>query len=186
MVFHIFSSRDIVFKAIKRLTQRAEKFVRDRPARENDKDWIQRKLQEGKFLNVRDISQPQSTSTKDSTPDSTPLSPKRTDSPIEEDLGRGKRTKFHKSNCDLECCDANVRRALFVDDLEIQQAFGEPEQEAIPDDGDPDYIVVEDDESETKPPPKTPRPSFKNVIALQARFNTPDNQVALWWNMVSL
>ena len=28
--------------------------------------------------------------------------------------------------------------------------------------------------------------AFENAIALQDRFNTPDTQAALWWNMVSL
>ena len=111
------------------------------------------------------------------------LSPKRT---VEDgDSGRGKRTKFHKSSCDLECCSSG-QRALFFDDVEIQQVFGEPEpeQEAVPDDGDPDYI--DESEPKQKPEPKTPRPNFEHVIALQERLNTPDTQVALWWNIVSL
>ena len=58
---------------------------------------------------------------------------------------------------------------------------------AVPDDGDPNYIVVsEEEDTNPKPPPKSPKPTFKHVLALQARFNTPDYQVALWWNMVSL
>ena len=185
--FH-FSSRQIVFNAIKRLTQRAENFVRDKKAREDDKIWIERKLTEGNFGQVRDISL---SSKPTPTKDSTPLSPKRTEPPIEVgDYGRGKRAKFHKSSCELDCC-APVRRALFIDDvLELVSNLGteEEEEEPIPDDGDPDFIVVDDEESipKQKSLPKTPRPTFANVIALQARFNTPDDQVALWWNMVSL
>ena len=184
-----FSSRDVVFSAIKRLTKRAEKFAsRDKKARENDMAWIERKLTEGNFRQVRDISQStKPTPTKEI--ESPPMSPKRLDSPVIIQQGRGKRTKFLKSTCDLECCalppyaSPPVRRAIFFDnDLEIEEKM--EEEEAIPDDGDPDYI----DESEPKPKPEplTPRPTFENVLALQARFNTPDAQVALWWNMVSL
>ena len=146
-------------------------------------------MTEGNFGQVRDISL---SSKPTPTKDSTPLSPKRTEPPIEVgDYGRGKRARFHKSSCDLDCCRPARRALFFVDDvLDLVNNLGiekqEEDEEAVPDDGDPDYIVVEDDESESKPPPKTPRPKFKNVMALQARFNTPDNQVALWWNMVSL
>ena len=52
---------------------------------------------------------------------------------------------------------------------------------AVPDDGDPNYIDEPDE-----PVAEIPGPSFENVLDLQARFNTPDCQVALWWNMVSL
>ena len=75
-----------------------------------------------------------------------------------------------------------VRRALFVEQMEQDNN----DDEAVPDDGDPNYIVVDDDESIPKPIPKTPKPTMERVLALQARFNTPDAQVALWWNMVSL
>ena len=56
----------------------------------------------------------------------------------------------------------------------------------VPDDGDPNYSDESDSESEEKPEPKTPKPTFERTLALQARFNTPDAQVALWWNVVSL
>ena len=65
-----------------------------------------------------------------------------------------------------------VRRALFFDD---------PEEEAVPDDGDPNYEVV--DESDQQ---EVPRQTMENVIALQRRFNRSDAETALWWNMVSL
>ena len=170
------------------MTQKAELFRKDKPSREKDMAWIEQKLLDGKNHEIRDISQKvKSTPTKDPSP----LSPKR-DSPDVDDtnvfFGRGKRMKFHKKTCDLECC-LPVRRALFVDDvLEIYNNLGteDTEEEVVPDDGDPDYI----DESESKPKPKslskTQRPNFEHVIALQERFNTPDTQVALWWNIVSL
>ena len=69
-----------------------------------------------------------------------------------------------------------VRRALFFDD---------PEEEAVPDDGDPNYEVFDESESESEPV-KIPRQTFKNTIALQERFNRSDTEAALWWNMVSL
>ena len=173
------------------MTQKAEKFSQHQSVRKNDQEWIEKKLVEGKFRQVRDISQ-------SSTPikDPTPLSPKRLESPIvleDQDLGRGKRTKIQKTPCqnagctNEDCMETSeyhshvqhptspVRRALFFD------FDSEP---AIPDDGDPNYEVVDEDES--IPEPKTPRPTFQRVLDLQARFNTPDCQVALWWNCVSL
>ena len=182
--YYYSSSREVVFNAIKRLTQRAEKFVPDKKVRQNDIDWIEKKLTDGNFRKVRDISKPAKSTPTTPAKDSSPLSPKRTVEFVDSrPLGRGKRTKLHKSRCNLECCintDAllAVRRALFVDD-DVDNS-----DEAIADDGDPDY----EDESmpKPKPEPKTPRPRFANVIALQERFNTPDNQVALWWNTVSL
>ena len=182
----LFSSPDVTFNAIKRLITKAEKFSNHKARREKDKEWIERKLKEEGFFSIRDISQstPKSTPTKDSSP----LSPKRIIEDEVSEFGRGKRIKFHKSTCNLECC--TIPRALFIDDvmeivsdLEISQV-AEDDDEAVPDDGDPDYI----DESlpKLKPVPKTPRPNFETVLALQARFNTPDCQVALWWNIVSL
>ena len=183
-----------MFNAIKRLTQKTEKIFKSKGARENDKDWIQQKLPD--WQKIRDISQTRSTPSTPSTPlsinsSSSPLSPSKrtTESPFNfEEFGRGKRTKFHKSSCNLDCC--SVRRALFVDDvLEIYDNYNnyhnqETEEEVVPDDGDPDYI--DESEPKQKPEPKTPRPNFEHVIALQERFNTPDTQVALWWNIVSL
>ena len=77
-----------------------------------------------------------------------------------------------------------MRRALFVE--QMVEANNDDDDEAVPDDGDPNYVVFDDDESEPKPVSQTPKPTFERVLDLQARFNTPDDQVALWWNMVSL
>ena len=95
--FH-FSSRQVVFNAIKTLTQKAEKFVRDKKAREDDKIWIGKKLTEGNFWKIRDISALPPTPTKESTP----LSPKR---PVDDlDLGRGKRSKVQRTPCQNAGC----------------------------------------------------------------------------------
>ena len=97
--FH-FSSRQVVFNAIKGLTQKAEKFVRDKKAREDDKIWIGKKLTEGNFWKIRDISALPPTPTKEST--ATPLSPKR---PVDDlDLGRGKRSKVQRTPCKNAGC----------------------------------------------------------------------------------
>ena len=184
-IFPLFCrSRDAVFSVISRLTQRTEKFTKDKAKRDGDTAWIEQKLKDGNFLKVCDISKSQSTPTKDL--GQLTLSPKRT-SPVtvdNEDSGRGKRIKFHKPSCNLSCCSASsAKRVLFVNEvLELVQMA---EDEVVPDDGDPDYV----DESTPKPKsmPKTKtRPSFASAIALQERFNTPDTQAALWWNVVSM
>ena len=96
-----FSSRDVVFSAIKRLTQRADKFSKDESVRKNDLAWIEKKLVEGNFRQVRDISNVKPIPTKDSTP----LSPKRLESPVFlEDLGRGKRSKVERTPCKNAGC----------------------------------------------------------------------------------
>ena len=184
-------SRDAIFRVVSKLTQRAENFYKNQSKRAGDKEWIDNELNKGNFLKICDISETQSTSTptKDlgqSTPTKDlaelALSPKRK---IEnEERGRGKRIKFQKSCCDLDCC-LPVRRALFViDDVEIEQFVHNVDEEAVPDDGDPNYI----DESMPKPKrmAKIAKPNFDCVIALQERFNMPDNQAVLWWNMVSM
>ena len=186
------------------MTQKAEKFSKDESKRKNDQDWIEKKLTEGNFRQVRDISQSKPSPlslTKDSLPlspttDSSPLSPKRLESPVVlEDFGRGKRSKIQRTPCQNAGCSNDdcmetsnyhshvqlptspVRRALFFDDSD--------NEEAIPDDGDPNYEVVDESESE-ETPVKIPRPTFERTIALQERFNRSDTEVALWWNMVSL
>ena len=159
------------------MTQKTEKFTKDKAKREGDTAWIEQKLKDGNFRNVCDISKSSPTPTKDL--GQLTLSPKRTVE--DEDLGRGKRTKFQKSFFD----DSPVRRALFVDnDLEIEQVVEDEIEQVVEDDGDTNY----EDLSEKKPKrvPQTPRPTFENAISLQDRFNTPDTQAALWWNMVSM
>ena len=190
------------------MTQKAENFSKDQSKRKNDQDWIQKKLTEGKFKQVRDISQSTKPSplslTKDSLPlspttdsSASPLSPKRLESPVVlEDFGRGKRSKIQRTPCQNAGCSNDdcletsnyhshvqvptspVRRALFFADSD--------NEEVVPDDGDPNYEVVTEDEDESIPKPKIPRQTFERVIALQERFNRSDTEAALWWNMVSL
>ena len=64
--------------------------------------WIEKKLTDGKFRQIRDISR----STKPTpTKVSTPLSPKR---PVEDlDLGRGKRSKVQRTPCQNAGCTDN-------------------------------------------------------------------------------
>ena len=108
--YYYFSSRDVVFNAIKRLTQRTEKFITDKKARESDMAWIEKKLTDGKFRQIRDISK----STKPTpTKDSTPLSPKRPvvlDDP--EFFGRGKRSRVQRTPCkNAGCTDDDCESA---------------------------------------------------------------------------
>ena len=152
-------------------------------------------MQEENFLKVRDISKKLSTPHKE--PITSPLSPKRVESPVNlENQGRGKRIRTLTTPCKLAGChtaSGNILRhaARILDfDGDLQffgNSFEAPpaSDDAIPDDGDPDYID-ESEPKQQKPEPKTPRPNFEHVIALQERLNTPDTQVALWWNIVSL
>ena len=122
-------SRDAIFRVVSKLTQKAENFYKNQSKRAGDKEWIDNELNKGNFLKICDISETQSTSTPTKVlGQSTPtkdlaelaLSPKRK---IEnEERGRGKRIKFQKSCCDLDCC-LPVRRALFVNDMEIQKCI---------------------------------------------------------------
>ena len=84
------------------MTQRTEKFITDKKARETDMAWIEKKLADGKFRQIRDISR----STKPTpTKDSTPMSPKRLESPVVlEELGRGKRSKVQRTSCQNAGC----------------------------------------------------------------------------------
>ena len=173
------------------MTQKADKFSNFESVRKNDQEWIEKKLVEGKFRQVRDISQLPTPSK-----DATPLSPKRLESPVVlEDLGRGKRSRVLRTPCQNAGCSnedctetsnyhshvqhptSPIRRALFFD------FDSEHSEEAIPDDGDPNYEVVDEEEEDE---PKVPSLTMERVIALQARFNRSDAETALWWNMVSL
>ena len=93
-------SRDVIFNAIKRLTQRADKFSNHHSVRKDDQEWIEKKLVEGNYRQVRDISQIPTPSKI-----STPLSPKR---PVVSDdlefFGRGKRPKIPRTPCKNAGC----------------------------------------------------------------------------------
>ena len=66
--------------------------------------WIEKKLTDGKFRQIRDISR----STKPTpTKDSTPLSPKRPVILDDLDLGRGKRTRVQRTPCQNAGCTDN-------------------------------------------------------------------------------
>ena len=83
------------------MTQKADSFSKQQSVRKNDQEWIEKKLAEGNFRQVRDISESKPTPTKESTP----LSPKRPESPLVlEDFGRGKRTKVQRTPCQNAGC----------------------------------------------------------------------------------
>ena len=157
-------------------------------------------MQEEKFKKVRDISKKLSTPSKD--PTISPLSPKRVESPVNlENQGHGKRIRTLTTPCKLAGChtaSGNILRhaARILDFDGDLQFFGNsfeapaPSDDAIPDDGDPDYIdeLDEDkpDDSKPKKRVKRLRPMFENVIAFAARRNADPTQVALWINLVAL
>ena len=164
-------------------------------------------MQEENFLKVRDISKKLPTPLKD--PITSPLSPKRVESPVNlENQGRGKRVRTLTTPCKLaSCCGSqthshkvsgniycHVARILdFDEDLQFfGNSFEAPpasSDDAIPDDGDPDYIDEIEELDELKPKKrrvKRLRPMFENVIAFAARRNADPTQVALWINLVAL
>ena len=87
------SSRKSIYNSISRLIKRTEKFHKVSNLKyAQDKNWIEKNLKEGKWEQIRDISQKSSPlSVAETESLISPLSPSKRPA---DDLGRGKRIKF--------------------------------------------------------------------------------------------
>ena len=151
---------------IQRLTKKTEK-IRSASTQNKDKKWIEKTLKEGKWEQIRDISQKPKPPPAAETP--SPLSPKR---PIEEDLGRGKRIKTPNPKYNNDPTNPEsvyvIPTALNFDDLGLEI----------------DNIKDETFEPEMKeePKPKRKKIRLENTILAGERLGLDDFKIAMMYN----
>ena len=134
-----------------------------------DKSWIEKKLKEGKWEQVRDISKKSSPSTALNAEPETPMSPKR---PIEAESGRGKRPKFpnpkYANPASPEPVNFNIPTTLNFDHLGLE-------------DEDNDDETFEP-EKKAEPKPKRKKIRLEETILQGERCGLTDFQIAIMYN----
>ena len=169
-----FSSRDAIYGQILRLTQKTDKIQRASTQKyAKDDNWIAKNLREGKWEQIRDISQKPKPAAAAETPIS-PLSPKR---PIEDDLGKGKRIKIPNPKYNNDPTNPEsvyvIPTALNFDDLGL-------EIDNINDD------KTFEPEKKKEPKPKKKKIRLEETIRTGERFGLPDFQIAMMYNAGSM
>ena len=153
-----------------RLTEKTEKIRKASTQKyAQTANWIDKTLKEGKWEQIRDISQkPKPAAAEEETPIS-PLSPKR---PIEEDLGKGKRIKIPNPKYNNDPTNPEsvyvIPTALNFDDLGLEI----------------DNIKDETFEPEKKEEPKPKKKKIKlaETILAGERLGLDDFKIAMMYN----
>ena len=165
-----FSSRNTIYSTIKRLTTRTEKFQKASSQKyAQDKDWIEKTLKEGKWEQIRDISQKSRPAEEPETPMNI-LSPKR---PVEEDLGKGKRMKYpnpkynESASPEFENVNLNVPATLNFDLLGLE------------DNNDDETYKPE---KKKEPKPKKKKINLQETILQGERCGLNDYQIAMMYD----
>ena len=170
-----FSSRRTIYSAISNLVNKTDEFQKMSTSKyAKDKNWIEKKLKEGKWEQIRDISKKRPA--KDAEPE-TPmslLSPKR---PIEEDSGKGKRIKFPNpkymdsaSPVAFEQVNFDIPATLNFDHLGLEDNINDDE----------------DFEPEKKKEPKKKKVRLEETILAGERCGLNDFQIAMMYNAGSM
>ena len=159
---------------IQRLTKKTEK-IRSASTQNKNKTWIDKTLKEGKWEQIRDISQkPKPAAAAAAETPISPLSPKR---PIEDDLGKGKRIKIPNPKYNNDPTNPEsvyvIPTALNFDDLGL-------EIDNIND--DKTYEIEKKQEKK----PKRKRIRLEETIITGERFGLPDHQIAMMYNAGSM
>ena len=174
-----FSSRDAIYGQILRLTQKTDKIQRASTQKyAQDDNWIQTKLREGKWKQIRDISQkPKPAAAAAAAAAETPISPLSPKRPIEEDLGKGKRIKTPNPKYNNDPTNPEsvyvIPTALNFDDLGL-------EIDNIND--DKTYEIEKKQEKK----PKRKKIRLEQTIIMGERFGLPDHQIAMMYNAGSM
>ena len=167
----IFSTRRTIFSLITRLTNRTENFRKTSYLKyAEDKNWIEKKLQEGNWEQVRDISKKSSPPAGNAEPE-TPMSPKR---PIETEEGKGKRIKYPNPKYndpapEIEPVNLNIPCTLNFDTLGLE-------------DEDNDDENFEPPKKKEPKPLKRKRKNLQHTILAGERCGLTDFQIAMMYN----
>ena len=153
-------------------TEKFQKASNNKYAQE--KNWIEKKLKEGKWEQVRDISK-KSSPALNAEPE-TPMSPKR---PIEAEEGKGKRIKFPNPKyndpaLEIEPVNLNIPSTLNFDTLGLE------------DDEDNDDENFEPPKKKQPKPLKRKRKNLQHTILAGERCGLTDFQIAVMYNAGSL
>ena len=170
-----FSSRHTIYSAILYLTKNTVKIQKASTQKyAQDDNWIKKQLKEGKWEQIRDISQ-KSSPAADAEPETlmSPLRPKR---PLEDDLGRGKRMKIPNPKYTNDPTNPEnvyvVPTALNFDDLGLE----------VDDNDDENWEL----EKKKEPKPKRKKLRLEETILAGERCGLSDYQIAMMYNAGSM